>query len=148
MLFVGDYVHIKKLEIIFSKSSMNEPKFKQYLNREITAEEFLQSWPEQPNGINYNISSDVIELESDFEINSAHLIRLCDDAISGNLSVYNLSAIAYWLIFSTWFNWNVETLQGKIIDKTIFSWNESNLTIESIKLWKEYLISGSNVYKS
>jgi len=127
---------------------MNEPKFRQYLKNEISVEEFLQSYPAHPEGINYNIASDTIELSEDFEITANHLIKLCNEVLEKRFSLNDISVIANWLMFSNYFHWECSTDVGKIISDAIFSWDNPDisyeLTIDNVKLWKESLLMGEN----
>ncbi len=90
---------------------------------------------------------DQIKKLGEFEISTDHLIRLCDAAINGKLTMIDLNTIAYSLITSDYFTWDSETENGKRIATVIYDWDNPeigfNLTVDNVKLWKDYLLTGN-----
>jgi len=82
----------------------------------------------------------------EFKISIDHLILLCDAAIEGKLTMTDLNTIAFVLITSEHFTWDLESNIGNRIDTVIYDWDNTeigfDLTIENVKLWKDYLLTG------
>jgi len=87
-----------------------------------------------------------IEDSGTYEIKRHNLIKLCKDTLSGQLSLMDLSYLAFGLIASDYFYWDNETKDGEIIAKTLFDWDNQDinfeLTVENLLLWKDYLETG------
>ena len=58
----------------------------------------------------------------------------------------DLNTIAFSLITSEYFTWDSESKIGERIETVIYDWDNPeigfDLTIDNIKLWKEYLLTG------
>jgi hypothetical protein len=85
----------------------------------------------------------------EFEILIDYLIRLCDAAINGNLTMTDLNTIAFALITSEHFTWDADSRDGKRVETVIYDWDNPeigfDLTADNVMLWKDYLLTG--VYK-
>jgi len=92
---------------------------------------------------------DQIKEHGEFNISIDHLILLCNTVINGKLTMTDLNTIAFSLITSEYFTWNSESEKDKRIETVIYDWDNPeigfDLTIDNIKLWKEYLLTG--IYK-
>ena len=89
----------------------------------------------------------IIEANEEFSIALDHILKLCVDAIKGEISIENLSTIAFALIGSDYFEWNESDGIGKRISNVVFEWDNPEInfpiTKENLKLWKEYLETGN-----
>ncbi|WP_413998205.1 hypothetical protein ACMDB5_10480 [Flavobacterium sp. W1B] len=128
--------------------TMTEQKLKEYFEDKLTAEELSIDLYNSQKQTSYDVTSvyiDSIE-DGEFEIKKEHLIKLCNDAILGKLSLIDLNTIGFALSGSDFFNWNGSTEDGKLISDVILEWDSPeigyDITIKNILLWKEYLISG------
>ena len=95
----------------------------------------------------YEINIQIIEANEEYSITLEHILKLCTDAIKGEISSENLSTIAFALIGSDYFEWNESDKIGKRISNIVFEWDNPEInfpiTKENLKLWKEYLETGS-----
>ena len=84
--------------------------------------------------------------DSDFNVKSIHLIKLCDDVLNENLKLSDLGIIAFALVASDYFSWDSETIDGERVSEVIFQWDSPEinypLTKENVKLWLHYLKTG------
>lgn len=94
-----------------------------------------------------SVSIELIKEPGEFEISIDFLLRLCDAAINGKLTMTDLNTIAFALITSEYFTWDSDSSDGKRIETVIFDWDNPeigfDLTIDNLRLWKEYLLTGT-----
>ena len=87
---------------------------------------------------------DQIKDGSQYIVTKGHLLKLCNDALSGNLEMSHLTTIAFALVFSDYFAWNSD--EDDIVETVIFDWDnpEINFPInfDNLKKWKTYLETG------
>lgn len=85
----------------------------------------------------------------EFEISIDYLVRLCDAAINGKLTMTDLNTIAFALITSEHFTWDSDSSNGERIETVLYDWDNPeigfDLTVDNVKLWKDYLLTG--IYK-
>jgi len=90
---------------------------------------------------------DQIKDGSQYIVTKDHLLKLCNDALSGNLKMSHLTTIAFALVFSDYFAWNSD--EDDVVETVIFDWDnpEINFPInfDNLKKWKTYLETG--IYK-
>ena len=88
-----------------------------------------------------------IDTEKEFNVTKEHLIKLCDDVISGKLTLTDINTIAFAIISSDFFTWDNETEGAALIETVVYDWDNPeigfDLTLKNMKLWKEYLQTGS-----
>ena len=87
---------------------------------------------------------DQIKDGSQYIVTKDHLLKLCNDALSGNLKMSHLTTIAFALVFSDYFAWNSD--EDDVVETVIFDWDnpEINFPInfDNLKKWKTYLETG------
>lgn len=87
-----------------------------------------------------------IEGDDEFLVDRPHLIKLCQATIDGKLTPTDLNTIAFFLVASDYFTWEILDENGEIIDNTITDWDNPEikhpLTNENLRLWKKYLETG------
>ena len=90
------------------------------------------------------------DLDTPFEVEGAHLLRLCDAVLAGELSPESLEAIAYTFMASTCFHWDGTTETGAVIAQTIMQWAtpESSyaLTADSVAKYRRRLLTGERAF--
>lgn len=88
-----------------------------------------------------------IDTDEEFYVTKDHLIKLCDDAINGNLTTTDLNTIAFAIISSDFFAWDNEADDANIIETVIYDWDNPeigfDITIKNIGHWKKYLQTGN-----
>lgn len=114
---------------------MNEQILHKYFNNQVTEKEFLEG-----------LLVDSDDLNTDYTVTRADLIKLCDLVLEGKLDFNSLENIAFQLIGSDYFEWDSNEQNGEIVSNTIFEWDNPEinypLTKENIQLWKQYLLTG------
>ena len=92
----------------------------------------------------YVIPIDTLE---EFNVTKHHLIKLCDDVISGKLTLKDINTIAFAIISSDFFTWDDNAKDADLIETVINDWDNPeigfDLTLKNIRLWKEYLQTGN-----
>ena len=93
----------------------------------------------------YSVSIESIE-KGEFQIESKHLIKLCEAHLNKEIEDVDLNTIGFALMASDFFTWDSETKQGKIVGEVIHDWdNESigyDINSKNVWLWKNYLENG------
>ena len=130
---------------------MTEKKLREYFENLVTVEQLSIDLKDSQKKTSHDVTTVYVDTltSGEFEIKKEHLIKLCDDTISGQLFPVDLNTISFALISSDYFYWDTETGDGEVIAETIFDWDNPDigfdLTIKNIELWKEYLLTG--IYK-
>lgn len=87
-----------------------------------------------------------IDRDKEFNVTKDHLIKLCNDVISGKLTTTDLNTIAFAIISSDFFTWDNETDDANLIETVIYDWDNPeigfDITIKNVGHWKEYLLTG------
>ena len=90
---------------------------------------------------------DHLEEETDFEINRQHLIKLCDEAIKGNLTFEDLNTIAFAIFTTERIN---RSENDKVMEDVLFAWDNPEigfpLTLDNMKKWKILLETGVDTF--
>ena len=93
----------------------------------------------------------VVDMDADFNVTSAHLVRLCDAVLHGMIAPEHLATIGFCFVASDHFKWNNETSDGALVAETVYDWSapEINypLTAETVRLFRERLTTGEDVLK-
>lgn len=83
---------------------------------------------------------DQLDEEIEFTIKREHLIRLCNEALNGNLTFEDLNTIAYALFTTEYLHRDEE---DQIMEDVLFAWDNPEigfpLTFENMKKWKTFL---------
>ena len=89
-------------------------------------------------------------MDSEFRVEPAHLVKLCDAALSGKLNVEHLELIGYCLAVSDHFFWEEDSKSGELVAETAYDWSSPEinypLTLENIKKFRERLITGEETF--
>ena len=89
-------------------------------------------------------------MDSDFQVEPAHLIKLCDAVLSGKLDVRHLELIGYCLVASDHFFWDEDSKAGELVAETAYDWSSPEinypLTSENIKKFRERLVTGEDTF--
>ncbi len=89
-------------------------------------------------------SHQIIEdMESDFHVETTHLIKVCDAFLSGLLTSESVESIAFCLVSSDHFYWDGESPDGAVCAEVIFDWSAPEINYEinepNITRYKNYL---------
>jgi hypothetical protein len=91
---------------------------------------------------------DQIKDGSEYIVTKDHLLKLCNDALSGNLKMSHLTTIAFALEFSDYFT--PDSDEDDVVAKVIFDWDNPEInypiTIENLIKWKHYLETGEDLF--
>ncbi|MEJ0032426.1 MAG: hypothetical protein WDO15_19665 [Bacteroidota bacterium] len=130
---------------------MKEQALKDYFDKKLTADMLVDDLKDSQTKTGHDVISvrvDKIAGSGEYEIRREHLIRLCEETISGRLTTTDLNTIAFALVFSDYFTWDRDekTEDGKIVDTTIHDWDNPEigypLTMDNLLKWKVYLETG------
>ena len=129
---------------------MTEQTLLNYFQNAATVEQLAEDLKGSQQKSSYDTTSVYvasIDTEKEFNVTKDHLIKLCDDVISGKLTLTDINTIAFAIISSDFFTWDNETKDAALIETVIYDWDNPaigfDLTLKNIKLWKEYLQTGS-----
>lgn len=127
---------------------MTEQKLKEYFENKLTAEQLSLDIKDSQKQTSHDVTAVYIDNVKavKFEVKKEHILKLCDDAISGKLLPTDLNTIGFALMASDYFFWESDTDDGKLIGDVILEWDSPeigyDLTHKNIRLWKEYLLTG------
>jgi hypothetical protein len=127
---------------------MTEQKLKEYFEDKLTVEQLALDLKDSQQKTSFDVTAVYIDslTEGKFKINKNHIIKLLDDTISEKLLAEDLNTIAFALMTSDYFYWDNETEDEAKISNVIFELDNPeigyDLTIENLKKWKEYLLTG------
>jgi hypothetical protein len=129
---------------------MKESILKKYFEKEIPLEIMASDLKDSQTrtGLDtVSIHIEAIRETGEFQISIEYLIRLCDNVINGDIELIDLNTIAFALISSEYFTWDSKSVIGQRVETVVYDWDNSNigfdLTIENVKLWKDYLTTGN-----
>ncbi len=129
---------------------MKEEILRGYLENKVTMDILAADLKDSQKRTSFDVISifvDFIKDSGEFEITRSHLIKLCDDTITGHLTTTDLNTIASVLMASDYFTWEEGKEDGVIIDQTIFDWDNPGigfpLSLDNLKRWKKYLETGA-----
>ena len=89
-------------------------------------------------------------MDSEFRVEPAHLVKLCDAVLSGKLNAERLELIGYCLVASDHFFWEEGSKSGELVAETAYDWSSPEinypLTFENIEKFRERLITGEETF--
>jgi hypothetical protein len=89
-------------------------------------------------------------MDTDFQVEPAHLVKLCDAVLSGKLNAEHLELIGYCLVASEHFFWDEESKSGKLVAETAYDWSDAEinypLTAKNIAKYRERLLTGNDTF--
>jgi hypothetical protein len=89
-------------------------------------------------------------MDSEFRVEPAHLVKLCDAVLSGKLNAERLEPIGYCLVASDHFFWEEDSKSGELVAETAYDWSSPEinypLTSENIEKFRERLITGEETF--
>ena len=90
------------------------------------------------------------DLGEDFQVTSAHLVRLCDAALSGLLSGAALTDLAFAMIASDHFHWSTDTTDGDRVSETLYDWSTPEINFplnpSTIGKFRHRLLTGEDTF--
>jgi hypothetical protein len=127
---------------------MTEQKLKDYFDNKVTSDELAIDLMDSQKRTSYDVTTVYVDKleEGEFEVTREHLIKLCDEVISGKLSTTDLNTISFALMASDYFTWDSHSTDGELISNVIFEWDSPeigyDITNKNVRLWREYLLTG------
>jgi len=95
-------------------------------------------------------SQNILTMATDFDVTAAHLVRLCDAVLAGELPAADLSVIAFCLVASDSFQWDTDTPEGNLIGETLFDWDSPEinypLDYQTVAKFRHRLITGEDTF--
>jgi hypothetical protein len=89
-------------------------------------------------------------MDTDFTLEPAYLVKLCDAVLSGKLSAEHLELIGYCLVASDHFFWDEESKSGELVAETAYDWSSPEinypLTVGNIEKFRERLLTGEDAF--
>jgi|ERR1051325_954599 hypothetical protein len=89
-------------------------------------------------------------MDSDFQVELAHLVKLCDAVLSGKLKAEHLELIGYCLVASDQFFWDDESKSGELVAETAYDWSSPEinypLKVRNIEKFRERLLIGNDAF--
>jgi len=89
-------------------------------------------------------------MDSEFQVEPSHLVKLCDAVLSGKLNAQHLELIGFCLVGSDHFFWECETKSGDLVAETAYDWSSPEinypLTVKSIEKFRERLLTGKDTF--
>lgn len=83
--------------------------------------------------------------EGEFQVETRHLISICDDVLNGRLKLSTLEIISSRLIASDYFTWE-GSIRADEISTVLYEWDSPEinypLTLSNVKEWKRFLTDG------
>lgn len=90
------------------------------------------------------------DMKESFQVNPAHLIRVCDAVLNGFLQPIDLNAIGFCIMASDHFEFDTSTDEGARVADAGIDWADYkinfSLNIETTKKFKERLLTGKNTF--
>jgi hypothetical protein len=91
------------------------------------------------------------DLEEPFPVNSAHLVRLCDAHIAGDIDSDDLKAAAQFLRAAQHFTWSNASPDGELVAQILCEWSapESHypLTGSNVLRYRTGLVDGKHAFR-
>jgi len=148
-IFIDEVPYIINLVVkrYFKTTQMIEQKLQEYFENKLTPDQLSLDLRDNQKKAGYDVTTVYVDTlkEGEFEIKREHLIRLCDDTISGRLSPIDLNTIGFALMVSEHFHWDSNAKDGEIIENVIFDFDNPeigyDITIKNVQLWREYLLT-------
>lgn len=95
-------------------------------------------------------SQHIVDMDTDFDVTTAHLIGLCDAVLAGHLSPSDLSVIAFCLVASENFRWDTDTPDGNLIAETLCEWDSPEinypLNLQTVAKFRHRLVTGEDTF--
>ena len=90
------------------------------------------------------------DLEEDFAVESAHLIRLCDAVLAGAVPAEALADVGFGMIASDHFLWDTDSPEGELVGNTLYDWSgpEINfpLNAKTVAKFRHRLLTGEDTF--
>ena len=90
------------------------------------------------------------DLEGDFQVTGAHLVQLCDAALSGLLPETALTDLAFAMIASDHFHWSTDSTDGARVSGTLYDWSMPEvsfpLNASTIAKYRHRLLTGEDTF--
>ena len=90
------------------------------------------------------------DLPGDFQVEAAHLVRLCDAVLAGEFPPLALTEIAWAMVSSDRFQWDADEPEGARIADTLFDWSAPEiryaLTPAAVAKFRHRLLTGEDTF--
>ena len=91
----------------------------------------------------------IVDMNEDFEVTPAHLLRVCDAFAENQLSPDDLQAIGFCLQASSRFTWDGSDRGGERVANVAADWSAPEInfpiTAGNVQKWRAYLLTGTNL---
>lgn len=108
------------------------------------ASDLVGSLDPRGSGITYH---PIVDMQSDFTVRGAHLVRVCDAVLGRQLQPGVLKAIGFCLLASDRFDWDGDDPDGARVAEVAHEWfcPEVNypLSPKNVGQWRTYLVGGT-----
>jgi hypothetical protein len=88
------------------------------------------------------------DLEEDFPIESAHLVRLCDAVLAGTVPTEALADVGFGMIASDHFLWDTDSPDGHRVGDTLYDWSSPEinfpLNAQTVAKFRHRLLTGED----
>jgi hypothetical protein len=92
----------------------------------------------------------ITDMDTEFEVTTQHLLKLCDAVLLGQLEANHLQKIGFCIIASDFFTWDSDSEPESPEAKTVHEWSSPEinfpLTIENIRKFRERLLTGKDTF--
>ncbi len=89
-------------------------------------------------------------MDVDFQVEPAHLVRLCDAVLSERFDARHLEIIGHCLVASEHFFWDEGTKPGNMIAETAYDWASPEInyppTVGNVVKFRERLTTGVDTF--
>ena len=130
---------------------MHESVLRDYFLGQINASRLGEDLAESIVQTSHDVFTHYVnEMDGDFQVDPAHLVKLCDAVLSGDLAPDNLEIIGYCLVTSDHFFWEQESAHGELVAETAYDWSSPvinfPLTKANVAKFRDRLLTGNNTF--
>ena len=90
------------------------------------------------------------DLDEDFPVVSAHLVRLCDSVIAGAVPAEALADVGFGMIASDHFLWDTDSPDGNRVGNTLYDWSSPEinfpLNTRTVAKFRHRLLTGEDTF--
>jgi hypothetical protein len=92
----------------------------------------------------------VTDLDEDFPVEPAHLVRLCDAVLAGTVPAEALADVGFGMIASDHFLWDSDSPEGHRVGATLYDWSSPEinfpLNAQTVAKFRLRLLSGEDTF--
>lgn len=90
------------------------------------------------------------DLEEDFSVEPAHLVRLCDAVLAGTVPAAALADVGFGMIASDHFLWDTDSPDGYRVGDTLYDWSSPEinfpLNAQTVAKFRHRLLTGEDTF--